>query len=122
MFKTYVDIPRWDYMYYTIHDSIMQHNGWDVITTIYKPNYVRFYFSYKWFQYANVQAFKKAVKDYAKQVTYYDATASLQRLLAKGAMSSSEQYKKAIAGFANILRHPEGRDDETTVNEDGERI
>lgn len=64
MIKTYIDVPRRDYIYYMVHDLITLDNGWDVLTTVYKPNYVRFYFSYKWFQYCKVRAFKMAVKNY----------------------------------------------------------
>ena len=64
MLKTYIDITRQDYTYHMVHDLITLDNGFDILTTIYKPNYVRFYFSYKWFQYGKVRAFKKAVKNY----------------------------------------------------------
>ena len=62
MIKTYIDVPRRDYIYYMVHDLITLDNGWDVITTVYKPNYVRFYFSYKWFQYGKVRALKRRLK------------------------------------------------------------
>ena len=74
MIKTYIDIPRRDHMYYMLHDIITMRNGWDVITTVTRPDNIRIYFSYKWFQYGKVRAFKKAVKNYAKRVTYYDHT------------------------------------------------
>ena len=64
MLKTYIDVPRQDYIYHMVHDLITLDNGLDVLTTIYKPNYVRFYFSYKWFQYGKIRALKKAVKNY----------------------------------------------------------
>ena len=64
MLKTYIDVPRQDYIYYMVHDLITLDNGWDVLTTVYKPNYVRFYFYYKWFQYCKVRALKKAIKNY----------------------------------------------------------
>ena len=64
MLKTYIDVPRRDYIYNIVHDLITFDNGWDILTTVYKPNYVRFYFHYKWFQYGKVRAFKKAVKNY----------------------------------------------------------
>lgn len=65
MFKTYIDIPRLDYIYYMVHDIITMHNSWSVITTVTRQDHIRIYFSYKWFQYGKVQAFKKAVKNYA---------------------------------------------------------
>ena len=64
MIKTYIDVPRLDYIYYTVHDLITFDNGLDILTTVYKPNYVRFYFYYKWFQYGKIRALKKAVKNY----------------------------------------------------------
>ena len=64
MLKTYIYVPRLDYIYNMVHDLITLDNGWDVMTKIYKPNYVRFYFSYKWFQYCKVIKLKKAVKNY----------------------------------------------------------
>ena len=39
-------------------------NGWPISTIITKPDSVRIYFSYKWFQYCKVRAFKMAVKNY----------------------------------------------------------
>lgn len=67
MFKTYIDISRRNYIYYMVHDIITMRNSWDVITTITRPNYIRIYFSYKWFQYGKVRAFKKAVKKLCKK-------------------------------------------------------
>ena len=75
MFKTYIDISRRNCIYYMVHDIITMRNGWDVITTVTRPDHIRIYFSYKWFQYGKVRAFKKAVKNYAKRVAYYDRTA-----------------------------------------------
>ena len=120
MIKTYIDIPRLDHMYYTVHDIIMQHNGWDVITTITRPDHIRIYFSYKWFQYGKVRAFKKAVKNYEKQFQYYNTSDSLKLFIAQRDKLFSEQCKKAIAGFNNdgIQGNPERRDDETTVNKE----
>jgi hypothetical protein len=100
MFKTYIDIPRRDYIYYMVHDIITLRNGWDVLTTVYKPHYVRFYFSYKWFQYGKVRAFKKAVKNYAKRVTYYDRTSIPRYLFAQETISSSDKLQKALAEFS----------------------
>ena len=93
MIKTYVDIPRRDRMYYMVHDIIMQHNGWDIVTTVYRPNYVRFYFTYKWFQYRKVQAFKKEARNYAKRVTYYDHTYIPKYLFAKETRPSSDKFE-----------------------------
>lgn len=120
MFKTYIDISRRNYIYYKVHDIITIRNGWDVITTITRPDHIRIYFSYKWFQYGKVRAFKKAVKNYEKQFQYYDTSDSLKLFIAQRDKLFSEQCKKAIAGFSHdgIQGNPEGRDDETTVNKE----
>lgn len=120
MFKTYIDIPRRDHMYYIVHDIIMKHNGLDIVTTVYRPNYVRFYFTYKWFQYGKVRALKKAVKNYEKHFQYYNTSDSLKLFIAQRDKLFSEQCKKAVAGFSHdgIQGNPEGRDDETTVNKE----
>lgn len=123
MIKTYIDIPRRDHMYYMVHDIIMQHNGWDIVTIVYRPNYVRFYFTYKWFQYRKVQAFKKAVKKYAKRVTYYDRTAVPKYLFAQETRQYSDKLQEAFTRsfYATIQRDPECRNGETTVNENKEK-
>ena len=100
MFKTYIDIPRRDRMHYIVHDIITMRNGWDVITTGYGPNYVRFYFTYKWFQYGKVRAFKKAVKNYAKRVKYYDRTAIPKYLFAQETRPSSDKLQEALTEFS----------------------
>lgn len=100
MFKTYIDIPRLDYIYYTVHDIITMHNSWDVITTVTRPDHIRIYFSYKWFQYGKVQAFKKAVKNYAKRVTYYDCPSIPKYLFAQETRPSFDKLQKALAEFS----------------------
>lgn len=102
MFKTYIDISRRNYIYYMVHDIITMRNGWDVITTVIRPDHIRIYFSYKWFQYSKVQAFKKAVKNYAKRVTYYDRTSIPRYLFAQETISSSDKLQKALAEFSYI--------------------
>lgn len=122
MFKTYIDIPRRDYIYYMVHDIITLRNGWDVLTTVYKPHYVRFYFSYKWFQYGKVRAFKKAVKNYAKRVTYYDRTSIPRYLFAQETRQSSDKLQEALAEFsytAAVQGSIRCGDVEAIVNDDG---
>lgn len=118
--KTYVDIPRRDHTYYMAHDIIMQHNGWDIVTTVYRPNYVRLYFSYKWFQYGKVRAFKKAVKNYAKRVAYYDRTSIPKYLFAQETRYYSDKFKEAFTEFsyATVQGDSKGRNVETTVNKE----
>ena len=100
MIKTYIDIPRRDHMYYMVHDIIMQHNGWDIVTTVYRPNYVRFYFTYKWFQYRKVQAFKKEARNYAKRVTYYDTTAIPRYVFTQETRTCPDKFEEALAEFS----------------------
>lgn len=100
MFKTYIDIPRLDYIYYTVHDIITMHNSWSVITTVTRQDRIRIYFSYKWFQYGKVQAFKKAVKNYAKRVKYYDRTSIPRYLFAQETRQPSDKFQKALAEFS----------------------
>jgi hypothetical protein len=83
-----------------VHDIITMRNGWDVITTVTRPDHIRIYFSYKWFQYGKVRAFKKAVKNYAKRVTYYDHTYIPKYLFAQETISSSDKLQKALAEFS----------------------
>jgi hypothetical protein len=83
-----------------VHDIITMRNGWDVITTVTRPDHIRIYFSYKWFQYGKVRAFKKAVKNYAKRVTYYDRTSIPRYLFAQETISSSDKLQKALAEFS----------------------
>lgn len=100
MFKTHIDISRRNYIYDMVHDIITMRNGWDVITTVTRPDHIRIYFSYKWFQYGNVRAFKKAVKNYAKRVTYYDSTSIPRYLFAQETISPSDKLQKALAEFS----------------------
>ena len=100
MFKTYIDIPRRNYIYYMFHDIITMRDGWDVITTVTRPDNIRIYFSYKWFQYGKVRAFKKEVKNYAKRVTYYDRTAIPKHLFVQETRPYSNKFKKAYTRFA----------------------
>lgn len=100
MFKTYIDISRRNCIYYMVHDIITMRNGWDVITTVTRPDHIRIYFSYKWFQYGKVQAFKKAVKNYAKRVTYYDHTYIPKYLFAQETRPYSDKFQEALAEFS----------------------
>ena len=122
MFKTYIDISRRNYIYYMVHDIITMRNGWDVITTVTRPDHIRIYFSYKWFQYGKVRAFKKAVKNYAKRVTYYDRTSIPKYLFAQETRLSSDKLQEALAEFSYTAAVQGGircRDIEAIVNDDG---
>lgn len=122
MFKTYIDISRRNCIYYIVHDIITMRNGWDVITTVTRPDHIRIYFSYKWFQYGKVQAFKKAVKNYAKRITYYDSTSIPRYLFAQETRSSSDKLQEALAEFsyaAAVQGSIRCGDLEAIVNDDG---
>ena len=122
MFKTYIDISRRNCIYYIVHDIITMRNGWDVITTVTRPDHIRIYFSYKWFQYGKVQAFKKAVKNYAKRVTYYDRTYIPKYLFAQETRPYSNKLQEALAEFsyaAAVQGCIRCRDIEAIVNDDG---
>jgi hypothetical protein len=98
------------------------HNGWDVITTVTRPDHIRIYFSYKWFQYGKVQAFKKAVKNYAKRITYYDRTSIPRYLFAQETRLSSDKLQEALAEFsytAAVQGSIRCGDVEAIVNDDG---
>ena len=46
-------------------------NGWPISTIITKPDSVRIYFSYKWYQYYNVCKVEQAVKRFEKLNKWY---------------------------------------------------
>ena len=122
MIKTYVDIPRRDHIYYMVHDIITMRNGWDVITTVTRPDHIRIYFSYKWFQYGKVLAFKKAVKNYAKRVTYYDRTAIPRHVFTQETRTCPDKFEEALEEFANTTFIQGGircGDIEDIANDDG---
>lgn len=75
-------------------------NGWPISTIITKPDSVRIYFSYKWFQYGEVREFKKAVKNYAKRVTYYDRISIPKYLFAQETRPSSDKLQEALTEFS----------------------
>ena len=122
MIKTYVDIPRRDHIYYMVHDIITMRNGWDVITTVTRPDHIRIYFSYKWFQYGKVLAFKKAVKRFEKRNKWYYKPSIYADDFTKKTAFSTEQYKKALEEFANTTFIQGGircGDIEDIANDDG---
>ncbi len=125
MIKTYIDVPRRDYIYYIVHDLITLDNGWNILATVYKQNYVRFYFSYKWFQYGNVRALKKVVKRFEKlnklNKWHYKPDIYVDDFAKKTAFSA-EQYKKVFEEFALTIFIQGGigcGDVEVITNDDG---
>ena len=78
-------------------------NGWPISTIITKPDSVRIYFYYKWYQYYNVCKVEQAVKRFEKlnkwhykpNIYVYDFT--------KKATFSTEQYKKFLEEFSRAI-------------------
>lgn len=99
MFKTCIIVPKVGQAP-DIINHILDDIGWHVDTIIFEPDQVSFYVRYKWFQYGKVRAFKKAVKNYAKRVTYYDRTSIPRYLFAQETISSSDKLQKALAEFS----------------------
>lgn len=99
MFKTCIIVPRAgqtpDIINHTL-DVI----GFHVDTIIYETDQVSFYVSYKWYEYYKVCAFKKAVKNYAKRVKYYDRTSIPRYLFSQETRPSPGKFQKALAEFS----------------------
>ena len=96
--------------------GFIEKNGWPISTIITKPDSVRIYFSYKWYQYYNVCKVEQAVKRFEKLNKFYvdDFT--------KKTACSAEQYKKALEGFDNTIVLQGGirfGDVEAITNDDG---
>ena len=100
MLKTYVSVaaigkaPE-------IVKGFIDKNGWPISTIITKPDSVKIYFSYKWYQYHNVFKVKQAVKRFEKRNKWYYKPSIYADDFTKKAAFSTEQYKKALEEFAN---------------------
>ena len=121
MFKTCISVPRAgqtpDIINHTL-DVI----GFHVDTIIYEPDKVSFYVSYKWYEYYKVYTFKKAVKNYAKRVKYYDRTSIPRYLFSPETRPSPDKFQKALAEFSYAAAVQGGircGDIEAIVNGDG---
>lgn len=99
MFKTCIIVPRVGQVPDTIN-HILDDIGWHVDTIIFEPDQVSFYVRYKWYQYYKVCAFKKAVKNYAKRITYYDRTSIPRYLFAQETRPYSDKLQEALAEFS----------------------
>lgn len=75
-------------------------NGWPISTIITKPDSVRIYFSYKWYQYYNVFTVKQAVKRFEKRNEWYYKPSIYVDDFTKKTAFSAEQYKKELEEFA----------------------
>ena len=78
-------------------------NGWPISTIITKPDSVRIYFSYKWYQYYNVCKVEQAVKRFEKLNKWYYKPDIYVDNFTKKAEFSAEQYKKFLEEFSRAI-------------------
>ena len=81
--------------------GFLDKNGWAISTIITKPDSIKIYFSYKWYQYHNVFKVKQAVKRFEKRNKWYYKPNIYAYDFTKKTEFSTEQYKKALEEFAN---------------------
>ena len=100
-------------------------NGWPISTIITKPDSVRIYFSYKWYQYYNVCKVEQAVKRFEKlnklNKCYYKSDIYADDFTKK-TVFSAEQYKKVCEEFGRTFVIQGGigcGDVEAITNDDG---
>ena len=96
--------------------------GWPIYAIITKPDSVRIYFSYKWYQYHNVFKVKQAVKRFEKRNKWYYKPSIYVDDFTKKTACSEEQYKKALTQFDNTIVLQGGigcGDVEVITNDDG---
>ena len=78
-------------------------NGWPISTIITKPDSVRIYFSYKWYQYYNVCKVEQAVKRFEKlNKWHYKPNIYVDDFTKKTAFSA-EQYKNFLEEFSRAI-------------------
>ena len=100
-------------------------NGWPISTIITKPDSVRIYFSYKWYQYYNVCKVEQAVKRFEKLNKlnkYYYKSDIYADDFTKKTVFSAEQYKKVCEEFGRTFVIQGGigcGDVEAITNDDG---
>ena len=94
-------------------------NGWPISTIITKPDSVRIYFSYKWYQYYNVCKVEQAVKRFEKLNKWYSKPDIYVDDFTKKAEFSAEQWKKVLEEFADIQGVIRCGDVEAITNDDG---
>ena len=121
MLKTYVSVaaignaPE-------IVKGFIDKNGWPISTIITKPDSVRIYFSYKWYQYYNVCTVKQEVKRFEKlNKWHYKPNIYVDDFTKKTAFSS-EQYKKELEELSNKITFQgviRSGDVEAITNDDG---
>ena len=96
--------------------------GWSIYAIITKPDSVRIYFSYKWYQYHNVFKVKQAVKRFEKRNKWYYKPSIYVDDFTKKTAFSAEQYKKVFEEFALTIFIQGGigcGDVEVITNDDG---
>ena len=102
MLKTYVSVaaigkaPE-------IVKGFIDKNGWPISTIITKPDSVRIYFSYKWYQYYNVYMVKQEVKRHYKPNRFKKLNKFYVDDFTKKTALSSEQCKKELEEFADTI-------------------
>ena len=96
--------------------------GWPIYAIITKPDSVRIYFSYKWYQYHNVFKIKQVVKRFEKRNKWHYKPSIYADDFTKKTSCSAEQCKKALTEFDNTIVLQGGigcGDVEAITNDDG---
>ena len=78
-------------------------NGWPISTIITKPDSVRIYFYYRWYQYYNVCKVEQAVKRFEKLNKWYYKPDIYVDNFTKKTEFSAEQYKKFLEEFSRAI-------------------
>ena len=102
MLKTYVSVAAIGKAPEIIKGFIDK-NGWPISTIITKPDSVKIYFSYKWYQYHNVFKVKQAVKRFEKRNKWYYKPSIYADDFTKKTEFSTEQYKKELEEIADTI-------------------
>ena len=102
MLKTYVSVSAIGKAP-DIVKGFIDKNGWPISTIITKPDSVRIYFSYKWYQYYNVYMVKQEVKRYYKPNRFKKLNKFYVDDFTKKTAFSAEQYKKVCEEFGRIF-------------------
>ena len=121
MLKTYVSVIAIGKAS-EIVKGFIDKNGWPISTIITKPDSVKIYFSYKWYQYHNVFKVKQAVKRFEKRNKWYYKPSIYADDFTKKTAFSAEQYKKVCEEFGRTFVIQGGigcGDVEAITNDDG---
>lgn len=78
-------------------------NGWPISTIVTKPDSVRIYFSYKWYQYYNVCKFEREVKRFEKLNKWHYKPDIYVDDFTKKTAFSEEQYKKVLEASSRAI-------------------